>query len=243
MTAFKCFVVGAVLLSNVFAHPRDVQTTFALLKKGAGLSAKDAQKLEKQVNKHPDDEEARVSLLSYYAGPPKDLDISSVKAARARHILWLIENDPKDGLGLFMIATGVFRLHCRGDDLADPEAYNRASELWLQKIKENPGDATVRNEGVAFIRYCAPEQAEQVLTEANDQSGLGGLYAEAVLGVTGESYVNSDPAGSNSALRASPFAQKAQRILEEATEKDLLVSAASTLLRDGAILWADGELD
>ena len=82
-----------------------------------------------------------------------------------------------------------------------------------------------------------------MLIQANDRSGLGRLYASAVLGITGESYVNSDPAGSDPLLRERPFAIKARRILQEATDKDLLVSAARTLLREGGILWADGKLD
>ncbi len=243
MTYLKYIVPGVIFLSSLHAASRDARTTFDLLKKGNSLSASDAEKLEKQLKKNPDDEEARIVLLSYYSGPPAGLDISAVKAARARHILWLIESDPKDGLGLFKVATGVYRLHCMGDNLADPEAVGRASEMWLQMMKKNPGDANVRNGAVAMIEYCSPEQAEQILTEANDKSGLGGLYAAAVLGITGKSYVNNDPAGSDPALRESPFAQKARRILEEAKEKDVLVTAASTLLRDGANLWADGKLD
>jgi hypothetical protein len=243
MTYLKYIVLGVVFLSSLDAHPRDARTTFDLLKKGNSLSASDAEKLEKQLKKNADDEEARIVLLSYYSGPPAGLDIPLVKAARARHILWLIENDPKDGLGLFKVVTGVYRLHCTGDNLADPEAVGSASELWLQMMKKNPGDEDVRNGAVALIEYCSPEQAEQILMEAHDKSGLGGLYATAVLGITGKSYVNNDSVGSDPALQESPFAQKARRILEEAKEKELLVTAASTLLRDGANLWADGKLD
>lgn len=82
-----------------------------------------------------------------------------------------------------------------------------------------------------------------ILTEHKDKSGLGRLYAAAVLGITGESYSNNDPAGTDPAYRERTFARKARRALEEATDKGILVLAARTLLRDGAILWADGKLD
>ncbi len=225
------------------AFPRDAKSTFDLLKKGSSLSAEDAARLEASVTREPDDEETRIQLLSYYAAPHSGAGLSLAKAARAKHILWLIENDPKDGLGLFQVATGVYRLNCQGDDLADPDAFKRAGEAWLEQIKVNPGDAEIRRSAVNAIQYCAPEQAEQMLIEGKDESGLGRLYAAAVLGITGESYLNNDPAGSDAAFRARPFAVKARRVLEEATEKDLLVAAAVRLLRDGATLWADGKLD
>lgn len=232
-----------MLTLGLQAHPRDAKTTYDLLKKGSALVRKDAEKLEERVKKKPDDEEARIQLLSYYATPPAGADLSAVKAARSSHILWLINNDPKDGLGLFQIATGVYRLHCQGDDLADPEAFSRASELWLEQVKRNPGNVEIRRSAVDAIQFCSPEQAEPILIEGKDGAGLGRLYATAALGVTGRSYLNGDPAGSAPAFRERPFAQRARRLLEEATDRDLLVAAAITLLRDGATLWADGKLD
>ena len=243
MKGFQGLVAATILAASLHANPRDARGTFDLLKKGSALSAKDVEKLEERINRKPEDEETRIELLSYYAAPPTDADLSAVKAARSSHILWLIENDPKEGLGLFQIVTGVYRLHCQGDDLADPEAFRRASEMWLAQVKKNPGSAEIRRAAVDAIEFCSPEQAEQILTEAKDASGLGRLYATAVLGITGESYRNSDPAGSDSTFRERPFAEKARRILESATDKELVLNAARTLLRQGAILWGDGKLD
>jgi hypothetical protein len=165
-----------------------------------------------------------------------------VKSARARHILWLLEHDPREGLGLFQVGTGVYRLHCQGDDLADPDAAKRAGEMWLEQIKKNPGKGEILRAAVDAIQFCSPEQAEELLIDSKDQAGLGRLYAGAVLGMTGESY-RRDPAGSDAALRERPFANKARQLLEDATDKDLTVAATMTLLRQGAILWADGKLD
>jgi Gram-negative bacterial TonB protein C-terminal len=243
MKNFSGIVAVVMLASGLYAHPRESRITFELLKKGTNLSATDAEKLETQLKTNPDDEEARVQLLSYYAAPPAGVDLSTVKATRAKHILWLIENDPKDGLGLFQVATGVYRLHCAGDDLADPDAFRLASTAWLEQIKKHAESAEIRRAAIDAIQFCAPEQAEQILTEANDGRGLGDLYAAAVLGITGKSYLNNDPSGSDPILRERPFSEKARRLLEEARDPDLLVAAAATLLRDGAVLWADGRLD
>ena len=243
MKAMRGAVIVAVAAAIVQAHPRDVKSTYDLIKKGAALSATDAARLEERLKKKAGDEEARIQLLSYYAGPPADADLSKVKAARAAHIDWLIANDPKAGLGLFQIATGIYRLHCRGDELADPDAFARASQRWLEQVRKNPGNAEIRRKAVDAIGFCSPEQAERLLSAANDTPGLGRLYASAVLGTTGDSYRNNDPAGSDAEFRARPFAEKARRELAGATDKDLIVAAARALLLEGAILWADGKLD
>lgn len=241
----KCHRISTAILFgfSVTAYARDVRTTFDLLNKGRALSSKDAARLEDHLKKKPGDEQSRIQLLSYWAGTPNDIDLQTVKQARLRHILWLIENDPKDGLGLFQVATGVYRLHCQGDDLADSNGLSTISAAWLEQIRTHPGDAEIRRSAIDAIQYCSPEQAEQILNEANDASGLGRLYASAVLGITGESYLNNDPVGSDPAFRARLFTEKARRALEEARDKEIIVSAARTLLRQGAILWADGKLD
>jgi hypothetical protein len=239
----RAAIVALAVASALYAHPRDPKISYDLIKKGSVLSAKDAEKLEDRLKKKTGDEEARIQLLSYYAGPPPGADLSAVREARSRHILWLIENDPKDGLGLFQISTGIYRVHCQGDDLADPDAFERASRAWLEQARKNPANSDIRRAAVDAIQYCSPEKAEQILTEGKDASGLGHLYASAILGITGESYRNGDPAGSDASFRARPFAEKARAILEAAADKGLVVAGARTLLRQGAVLWADGKLD
>jgi len=243
MKACQGIIAAAMLTLCLHAQPGDARNRYDLLKKGSSLSAEDVEKLETRVTQKPDDEDARIQLLPYYVVPRSTADLPSVTAARARHILWLIEHDPKGGLGLFKAETGVYRLHCQGDNLADPETFRRASELWLEQIKKNPGNAEIRRAAVDAIQFCSPEQAERILIEGRDESGLGRLYAAAVLGITGQSYLNNDPAGSDAAFRERPFAVNARRVLAEATDTDLLVAAAVSLLREGATLWADGKLD
>lgn len=236
--------ITAVLFASVLtAHPRDSRRTFELLNKGKALSPKEAEKLEDRVKKTPEDEESRIELLSYWTNNPGGLNFEVVKQARLTHILWVINNDPKDGLGLFQVVTGVYRVHCEGDDLADANGFNAVNAAWVEQVKTHPGIAEIRRSAVEAVQYCAPEEAEQLLSEVTDESGLGRLYASAVLGITGEAYLNSDPVGSDASFRARPFAAKATRVLEEATDRDLIINGARTLLRQGAMLWADGKLD
>lgn len=170
-------IISLLLLWTPQARSVDVRKAYDLLKKGRDLSANDAELLEKRLAKKPKDEEARIQLLAYYAVPPTGVSISAVKAARSKHILWLIENDPKAGLGLFQVSTGVYRLHFAGDELADPDAATQACELWIQQVKRNPNSAEIRREAVDAIQYSHPEVAEQMLVEVKDHAGLGRLYA------------------------------------------------------------------
>lgn len=237
------FLAATILVAAPALWARDARATFDLLNKGKALSSEDAEKLEAKLKQKPDDEEDRIELLSYYASTPSGLDLSTVRQARLPHILWLIQTDPKEGLGLFQVATGVYRVNCTGDALADPGGFKRVSDEWLGQVKSHLGDADIQRGAVNAIQYCAPEVAEQMLLQTRNGSGLGQLYATAVLGVTGLSYTSMDPIGSDPAFRERPFAQKARAALEQATDRDLVVTAASTMLQEGAILWADGKLD
>lgn len=238
MHRLQSATAAVLLVANLCAAPRDARRTYDLIKTGSTLPADTAAKLEQSP-----DEDARIQLLAYYTAHPGGMELAAAKAARLKHILWVIENDPKQGLGLFPIGTGVHRLHCQGDDLADRDGFEKIVSAWLEQLRKHGGDADVRRNAVEAIRFCAPEKAEAILVEANDQPALGRLYAAAVLGITGQAYWNNDPVGSDAALRALPFAAKARRILDESKDRGLLVAGAVTLLRDGATLWGDGNLD
>ena len=237
------FLALALIVQSLSAKPRDSRSTYQEIEKGVALSAQDAAKLEERLAKKAGDEEARLQLLAYYAQPPAGMDLEAVKAARAKHIFFLIENDPKEGMGLFNIATGIHRINCQGDPLADSAAFERSKELWLIAVQKNPESVEVRRGAVDAIQFCEPERAEKMLLESGDEVALGRLYAAAVLGITGDSYKNNDPVGTDSAFRERPFARKARQALERATSKELLTAAAVSLLGRGAMLWADGKLD
>ena len=222
------------------AAPKSVWDSF---KKGESLSFEEAAQLEDRLVKKSGDHELRVQLLAYYATQPKGLALADVKAARAKHVLWMIEHDPKKRLGLAGNALALDRLNCAGDPLADAEAFDRASVLWRNQVNQHPKDAEIRAAAAEAIRYCLPEEAEKLLIQDGNSMGLGSLYAEAVLGVTGESYQRSDATGADAGFRQRPFAKRALQVLEESNDAKLVESAARALLMSGATLWADGKLD
>jgi len=224
--------------------PVDVKIVFEWLKQGEGLSASDAADLEGNLsNLGTKEAGTRLQLLSYYAGQSKAANLDAVRAARIKHIIWLIEHDPRNGFGLFQTNSRIHQVHCLGDPLADPQGFERVAQAWLDQLAKTPIDADIVRQTVEAIQYCKPEVAEKLLTERHDQAGLGRLYGVAALGLTGTEYRNSDAAGSSAELRKGAFAKRAVSLLESASDPDMLTSGAIEVLKDGAQLWADNKLD
>ena len=92
------------------------------MEQGANLGAAAAQELEAQLEKAPEDLAARTKLLGYYYYAWMQPGEEAAKAARRKHILWLIEHHPDSPvLGLAEVP-----IEDRGNSLADPEDYRQA---------------------------------------------------------------------------------------------------------------------
>lgn len=231
-----CLFISLLSLTPACFAARDYQELRKLRAEGAGLSSQQAQDLEKRVGQKPKDEESRIKLLSYYANHPPGTD--EEKAARVKHILWVIDHDPKEGWGLMGAGPGMtLGVLCAGPQ-ADPPGYKSVADAWYGAASKMPSEKLVRVQAVAVSEYCEPERAERLLRDTDDQTGLGRLYAHAVLGITGASSPTT-----TAERREGSFATKARQTLEEGRERDLIVSAAVELLNEGARLWAKGQLD
>jgi TonB family protein len=230
------WLLGALTLA---AAPREAKETYELLGKGEKLSASGADSLEGRLKKKPQDTDARLQLLAYYATDPA----AANRTLRSRHILWVLKNDPHERLGLARVRANALRINCAGDPLADPAAFTEALPHWLAiAARATAQDPLPMKDAVEAIRYCAPEKAEELLIAAGDRSTLGSLYAQLALGITGENYRRSEPTGSDPAIRERPIAQRALAALAEASDRDFL-AGATALCTEGAILWADNKLD
>src|SRR5260370_17919444 len=108
-----------------------------LVQQGANLSRSAAQELEAQLEKNPEDLTARAKLLGYYWYQWMQPGEAATKAARHRHILWLIEHHPDSPVtGLEEAAIAE-----TGNALLDPEGYQQARRLGLSLMeakKDNP---------------------------------------------------------------------------------------------------------
>jgi hypothetical protein len=89
------FRVGLIAMMAVPFAAADDPSTAALILRGEILSDSDAAVMERSLETEPDDRAARIELLGYWNWLSR-ADTTAVISARARHILWLIRESPRD---------------------------------------------------------------------------------------------------------------------------------------------------
>jgi tetratricopeptide (TPR) repeat protein len=149
-----------------------------LLIKGWNLKPVDVQRLEKQVQRNPEDLEARALLLSHYFQ-------NAIRYPRVEHIFWLIEHHPDSwvldtrGAGFVLVA---------GNPLNTEADYEKARNLWLRQIERYPDNERVVRRAVGFVMLSDRSLAEQLIQGKRESSPqqhgwtarLAGLYAHAI---------------------------------------------------------------
>jgi hypothetical protein len=240
----RCFCARwtllAVFLANAYAAV-DVNRTFELLREGEQLSGSAAAKLEIKLGKKPNDLENRLRLLSYYAGQQDSTELETIRAARARHVMWLIRHEPK--AAVFDLATRVYSIQPTGGVLADPAGFQATKEEWQRQLSEHPRDNELKRKAATFLEIHEPNLVESLLTSTGDDRWLGQVYAKAILGIVALDYKTSDPVSASDERRSSEFAEHALVELEHSNNAALLAGAGFTLNRDGSSLYADGKLN
>ena len=210
-----------------------------MVQQGANLSQAAAQALEAQLEKNPEDLTARAKLLGYYWYGWMKPGEAAAKAARRRHILWLIEHHPDSpvtGLEEAAIAES-------GNSLVDPEGYQQAREKWLALREANPGNAPLLGNLAKFFQFSDKNLAESALLQAHAAQPqnaewdwrLGYLYAMGILGVDALG-VNGQPTSADPFAASGPFAAKARKALAGSNSGTMLAVAASMLWRYGTML-------
>lgn len=219
----------------------DVSRTFVLLKEGEHLSASDVADIEIKLLRKPNDLEDRLRLLSFYAGQQSASDVEKIRDIRARHILWIIKNEPK--AAVFDVATRVYALQRTGGPFADAAAFEMARNLWQSAISAHPRDNEIKRNAATFVEVQDPELAEMLLKETGDDRWRGQIYAKAILGIVALDYASSDPTLTDENRRNSNFSRHALAELDATNNATILGGAGFTLCRDGGMLYADGKLD
>src|SRR5437899_13097760 len=83
------------LLAGAQTRPVTILSPEQMVQQGANLSRGAAQELEAQLEKNPEDLTARAKLLGYYWYQWMQPGEAAAKAARPRHVLWLIQHHPE----------------------------------------------------------------------------------------------------------------------------------------------------
>src|SRR5260370_6789988 len=156
-----------------------------LMEQGSNLGRDAAQDLEAQLEKNPEDLAARAKLIGYYYYQWMQPGEAATKAARRRHILWLIEHHPDSPI----LNLAEVAIEDVGNSLADPEGYKQARQLWLSQMEARKSDAYTLANLAKFFQMTDKNLAESALLQAkalqphNTQRDwqLGYLYRTGVL--------------------------------------------------------------
>jgi len=159
--------------------------------RGIRLTAEEAESLEKQIEKNPDDISSRTILLSYYSR--KQYQDKSARQAKQKHVLWLIMNSPEAEV----LATPNGRL----DSFLEKEAYSQGKEAWINQLKTKPANLKLLESSANFFLQHDRELAEQSLQKARSldmenpkwPNKLGLLYSLDMIGKSLK--VKTDAAG------------------------------------------------
>lgn len=206
----------------VAAHAGDLDI---LLDEAKKLNTADVQKLEGRF----DDAEAHLKLAAYYT------EKKSV-GARGRHILWLIEKQPQHAAFL----RGEFRVFAEGP-LADPAGFEKGKTLWLAHRESN--DKAIIVNAANWLSLGDPAAAEHFYRKAQDGSGLGSLYANALLGLTALAPDGYRLVAANASRRSTAFGKKALAAIQSNHQREFVSAAAKALGHNGETLYALGFTD
>ncbi|PYR49906.1 MAG: hypothetical protein DMF89_10920 [Acidobacteria bacterium] len=220
----------------------DTATAARLAREGQRLTAEQAKALEVRLETTPDDLPARARLLGYYfATAIKVGGPEATRAARRRHILWMIAHHPENDLTALPECT----IDRAGHALADADGYGQARTLWLDQVRQRNDNVRVLLHAAAFFRLPDKALALTLLKQAvrlapsdsDIASRLGYTYAISVLGIT---MINNNglPMAANPADAAGEAAQTAINDLRVSSNPVVVAVAGSVLSQYGAIVGA-----
>jgi Flp pilus assembly protein TadD len=218
----------------------DAATAARLAREGHRLSAQQVKALEVRLENTPDDLPARARLLGYYfATAIKVAGPEATRAARRRHILWVIEHHPENDI----TTLSEFTIDRAGHALADAEGYGQARTLWLDQIRQRNDDVRVLLHAAAFFKLpdkalalTLLKQAVQLAPrDADIASRLGYTYAISVLGIT---MINNNglPMSASPAEASGEAAKTAINDLRASSNPVVVTVAGSVLSQYGAIV-------
>jgi hypothetical protein len=210
-----------------------------IMRLGAKLGAAQALEVEAELEANPEDLAARAKLLGYYYYQWMAPGEAASKAARRRHILWLIEHHPESAV------TGLSEaaIDQDGTNMADEEGYRQARKLWLALLDSGKGSPAALGNLAKFFRITDKPLAERALLQARAAQPqnldwdwqLGYLYGLGILGVDAMG-LNGQPTSTDPLAQKGPFAAASRKALAESSSGTMLYVAATILWRYGTIL-------
>jgi tetratricopeptide (TPR) repeat protein len=130
----------------------------ALQRIGNKLLPGEVEKFEQAVASQPNDCALRLLLLGYYFLAASRYE--SVRKARHRHVLWIIENAPQ------VVSSGGGLPHIDLVHDWDQQAYQQAKELWLKQVDANKTNVAILTNAARFFILQDQELSEQLFKQA-----------------------------------------------------------------------------
>jgi tetratricopeptide (TPR) repeat protein len=117
---------------------------------GVKMSGWSAKRLEAHLKGNPDDHYARARLLAYYE--MRGLFSKRKRQAKARHVLWVIQNRPESDL--------ASNPECHLSSVWDHESYEEAKRLWMEQVERHPSNPLIIHNAAEFFQFEDRPQAE-----------------------------------------------------------------------------------
>jgi len=137
--------------------PSSEKSVYDDLRTGRELTSEQVESLEEKLVSNPNDVTSRTQLLGYYGGSRALLD-DSAKAAKRRHVLWLIRN-AADSEVLGHPEAGI-------DRILDREGYSQAKKAWMDQLEGEPENATRLGNAARFFLIADRRTSIKLLRRA-----------------------------------------------------------------------------
>jgi tetratricopeptide (TPR) repeat protein len=145
-------LVGLLGQQRLIAQPDPLMAAH----EASDMTEEQAKELEQAVEENPNDLTARTKLLGYYF--QRHLRSPTAKAARGKHILWVIENHPE--------STIAGSPYARLDAVLEQKEYTKAKELWLKQAERHAKDPVVLGNAAEALLIRDKETARKLLEQA-----------------------------------------------------------------------------
>jgi tetratricopeptide (TPR) repeat protein len=130
------------------------------------LSPDEVSELEAKVAAAPADLELRGRLLRHYMTDRTP----EARAARARHVLWIIANAPEEEI------AGSPATYA--DRIIEPELHEKARSLWLAHLEASGSNPKIVANGARFFLLSEPERARDLLERGRELEPLNPQWSE-----------------------------------------------------------------
>jgi TonB family protein len=194
-----------------------------LLADGYNMTAVQAQQIEQQLTRDPENLVARAKLIAYYF-------MNAMPHLRLEHIFWFFEHHPESELALSEAA----RINPGNGLLNSQSDYDRAKALWLDQAARHPKDTAVLANAAKFLQDADQPAAADLIKRARQIEPSNPQWTRrlAFLYMLAVQHSTPPPPGISVGPNADPaFVAAVRKELETSTDALLVGAVGEDLVR------------